>query len=86
MEKMAIALGLVLHGVWLLRRVGREGAHRDDSVLLPFEKTTALVMVGAYRFIRHPLHSSLLFVAWEYSSSGLAGSAWPWLWLLRDFW
>ncbi len=57
-------MGLVLHGVWLLRQVGRHDERRDDSVLLSFEKTTALVTVGAYRFIRHPLYSSLLFLAW----------------------
>jgi protein-S-isoprenylcysteine O-methyltransferase Ste14 len=28
------------------------------------EKTTILVTTGAYRYIRHPLYSSLLFLAW----------------------
>jgi protein-S-isoprenylcysteine O-methyltransferase Ste14 len=32
--------------------------------MLEFEKTTSLVTVGAYRYIRHPLYSSLLFLAW----------------------
>ncbi|MEJ2737690.1 MAG: isoprenylcysteine carboxylmethyltransferase family protein, partial [Anaerolineae bacterium] len=32
--------------------------------LIEFEKTTRLVTVGAYRYIRHPLYSSLLFLAW----------------------
>ena len=32
--------------------------------MLEFERTTTLVTVGAYRYIRHPLYSSLLFLAW----------------------
>ena len=61
---LLVAAGLVLHGLYLLKRAGRQDAARNDSVMLPFEKTTAIVMVGAYRFIRHPLYSSLLFLAW----------------------
>jgi protein-S-isoprenylcysteine O-methyltransferase Ste14 len=29
-----------------------------------FEKTTHLVMTGPYRWIRHPLYASLLYLAW----------------------
>jgi protein-S-isoprenylcysteine O-methyltransferase Ste14 len=29
-----------------------------------FEKTTTLVTTGVYCYIRHPLYSSLLFLAW----------------------
>lgn len=29
-----------------------------------FENTTTLVRLGAYRYIRHPLYSSLLWLAW----------------------
>jgi len=32
--------------------------------MLEFEKTTTLVTPGVYRYIRHPLYSSLLFLAW----------------------
>ncbi|MFC1726412.1 methyltransferase family protein [candidate division KSB1 bacterium] len=32
--------------------------------LLGIEKTTVLVTTGAYRYIRHPLYSSLLFLTW----------------------
>ncbi len=28
------------------------------------EKTTELVTTGAYRYTRHPIYSSLLFLAW----------------------
>ena len=55
---------LVLHGMHLLGMRGQADPERDDPTLLDFEKTTALVRVGAYRYIRHPLYSSLLFLGW----------------------
>jgi protein-S-isoprenylcysteine O-methyltransferase Ste14 len=55
---------LVIAGVRLLRQRGKPDAQRDDVALVAFEKTTTLVTTGAYRYIRHPLYSSLLFLAW----------------------
>ena len=55
---------LVVHGVRLLQRIGKPDENRPDNELLGFEKTTQLVTVGAYKYIRHPLYSSLLFLAW----------------------
>jgi len=61
---LLVSLFLVLHGVHLLRRIGRPDKQRDDATLVGFERTSTLVTVGAYRYIRHPLYSSLLFLAW----------------------
>lgn len=61
---LLISLGLAIHGVSLLRRLGKPDARRQDSPVLGWEKTTRLVTSGAYRYIRHPLYSSLLFLAW----------------------
>ena len=47
---------LVAHGVYLLRVAGRPKTG--------VESTTKLVKLGAYKYIRHPLYSSLLFLAW----------------------
>jgi protein-S-isoprenylcysteine O-methyltransferase Ste14 len=58
------SLFLVIHGVQLLHAVGKPDSERDDPSLLGVEKTTELVTVGAYGYIRHPLYSSLLFLAW----------------------
>ena len=56
---------LVIVGVRLLRAIGKpDRARQDDSATIAFEKTTTLVEVGAYKYIRHPLYSSLLFLAW----------------------
>jgi len=50
------SLFLAAHGFYLLRLVGKP----KDT----FENTTTLVRVGAYQYIRHPLYSSLLWLAW----------------------
>lgn len=55
---------LVIVGVRLLKQRGAPDAQRDDVPLVAFEKTTTLVTTGVYRWIRHPLYSSLLFLAW----------------------
>lgn len=50
------SLLLAAHGFHLLRRAGRPKGG--------IERTTALVTVGAYGYIRHPLYASLLLLAW----------------------
>ncbi len=61
---LIISLVLVIHGVQSLRMVGKPDSKRNDASLIGIEKTTELLTVGAYRYIRHPLYSSLLFLAW----------------------
>jgi protein-S-isoprenylcysteine O-methyltransferase Ste14 len=61
---LLISIFLVVHGVHLLQIIGKPNENRSDAELLEFEKTTYLVTVGAYKYIRHPLYSSLLFLAW----------------------
>ncbi len=56
-----IPLALGVHLLCTARRAERE---RTDAALLGFEKTAALVTAGVYRYIRHPMYSSLLFLAW----------------------
>jgi protein-S-isoprenylcysteine O-methyltransferase Ste14 len=52
-------------GVSSLTTKGGAVKHRaDDEQLLGFEKTTNLVTTGIYHYIRHPLYSSLLILAW----------------------
>ena len=61
---LLISLFLVIYSIQLLRRVGKPDQQRQDEALLGVEKTSQLVTTGAYRYIRHPLYSSLLFLAW----------------------
>jgi protein-S-isoprenylcysteine O-methyltransferase Ste14 len=61
---LAASVLLVIPGVLLLRRVGMPADTRKNKPIIGIESTTELVSVGLYRYIRHPLYSSLLFLAW----------------------
>ncbi len=62
---LIVSAFLVVHAVHLLRIMGKPDAQRsDDEATIGIEKTTHLVSVGAYKYIRHPMYSSLLFLAW----------------------
>ncbi len=50
------SLILAVHAFYLLRVVGRPKGG--------IEHTTTLVMLGAYKYIRHPLYASLLLLGW----------------------
>lgn len=55
----------LVFGIRSLTSQGRPVKHRPgEPQLLAFEKTTTLVKTGIYRYIRHPLYSSLLLLAW----------------------
>jgi protein-S-isoprenylcysteine O-methyltransferase Ste14 len=61
---VACCIPLVL-GVRSLVAQGKPAEKREtEPQLLGFEKTTVLVTTGIYRYIRHPLYSSLVFLAW----------------------
>ena len=62
---LIVSAFLVVHAVHLLHIIGKPDAQRsDDEATIGIEKTTHLVSVGAYKYIRHPMYSSLLFLAW----------------------
>ena len=60
---LIVSGALVIYGVRSLRK-GKPDSTRDDPLLIGIEKTTELVTVGAYRYIRHPIYSAGLFLAW----------------------
>jgi len=61
---LTAALFLAIHGFHLLRVLGRPSAPPPGSPTYRFENTATLVTIGAYRYIRHPMYSSLLLLAW----------------------
>ncbi|WP_399683690.1 methyltransferase family protein [Xenophilus sp.] len=62
---LVLSAWLPLHAVRRLRREGRPGAQRDDDpALYGFERTSALVTSGAFRYIRHPMYAALIALAW----------------------
>lgn len=54
---LATCLFLAVHGFYLLGTIGKA---KNFNV----EDTKALVKVGVYRYIRHPLYSSIFFMGW----------------------
>lgn len=61
---LLLSLFLVIQGMILLRLKGKPDDERNDVPMIGIEKTTALVTEGVYRYIRHPLYSSLFFLGW----------------------
>jgi protein-S-isoprenylcysteine O-methyltransferase Ste14 len=61
---LAVSAYIVVAGVVLLRRASKPGVVRVDEKLFKFEKTTELVTAGIFKYIRHPLYSSLIFLSW----------------------
>ncbi len=72
---LCVSAVLVIEALLRLRKSGEQDTRRAEAPMLEFEKTTRLVTTGAYRYIRHPLYSSLLFLAWGvfFKQPGLAG-------------
>jgi protein-S-isoprenylcysteine O-methyltransferase Ste14 len=55
---------LVIAGVIWLKKAGKPTKIRDEEALFEFEKTSELVDTGIFKYIRHPLYSSLIFLTW----------------------
>ena len=58
------SLLLAVHAFSLFRLLGKAAAPPPGSSNVAFENTTQLITVCAYRYIRHPMYSSLLLLAW----------------------
>jgi protein-S-isoprenylcysteine O-methyltransferase Ste14 len=61
---LIVSIVLVVWGVILLRRFGQSRPTSEDSPVFEWENTESLVTTGVYRYIRHPMYSALLFLAW----------------------
>jgi len=61
---LTCSLILIVSGVVLMSKTGKAEKQRDDKDLYEFEKTTVLIDTGIFRYIRHPLYGSLLFLTW----------------------
>lgn len=58
------SLLLVLVSVILLYQAGKADSARYDAPMFEFEKTTHLITTGIYRYIRHPMYTSLISLCW----------------------
>jgi protein-S-isoprenylcysteine O-methyltransferase Ste14 len=55
---------LVIAGALKMKKSGKQGQGRDEKALYQFENTTELIDQGIFKYIRHPLYSSLIFLTW----------------------
>jgi len=53
---------LIIIGVILMKKIGKPEQDRNEKTLYQFEQTTELIDKGIFKYIRHPLYSSLLFL------------------------
>jgi len=58
------AMSLIIVGVILMKTKGKADDTRKDNTLYSFERTTELIDTGLYKYIRHPLYGSLVFLTW----------------------
>ena len=62
---LILSLVPLVFGIYALRGRGKPTQQREgEPLLLAFEKTSTMVTTGIYHYIRHPLYSSLLLLAW----------------------
>jgi len=61
---LSLSIYPVSSGFYLLHQSGGSRLGREEQTNFPFEDTTNLVTHGIYKYIRHPLYSSLLFLTW----------------------
>lgn len=77
---LSASIVFVCQGLYMLRKVGGSEAREDAPENFAFENTATLVTAGIYRYIRHPMYSSLLLLNWgaffkHFSLLGLVAAA-----------
>jgi protein-S-isoprenylcysteine O-methyltransferase Ste14 len=74
---LSVSILFVAQGLYMLRTAGGSKARVAAPENFAFENTVNLVTGGIYHYIRHPMYSSLLLLAWgaflkHFSLPGLA--------------
>jgi len=59
---LLISLFMLYQSVYLFRKLGNSGRRQNDSTNFEFENTSTLIKESIYKYIRHPMYSSLLFL------------------------
>jgi len=54
---------LLIQSIYFFKKYGGSREKRNDSVNLDFENTISLIQEGIYKYVRHPMYGSLLFLA-----------------------
>jgi protein-S-isoprenylcysteine O-methyltransferase Ste14 len=59
---LLISIYLVAQSVFFLKNIGAYNKREESYTNFGFENTAKLVKVGVYKYIRHPMYGSLLFL------------------------
>ena len=54
---------LLIQSIYFFQKYGGSKGRRDKTGNLEFENTSSLIQEGIYKYIRHPMYGSLLFLA-----------------------
>jgi protein-S-isoprenylcysteine O-methyltransferase Ste14 len=58
-----ISIMLLAQSLYFFKKVGSEKRIDDNAANFEFENTASLIKEGIYKYIRHPMYGSLLFLA-----------------------
>lgn len=61
---LLVSVSFIIQSLLLLKQQGGYAERQDMPENHAFENTVNVVQEGLYRYIRHPMYSSLLFLAW----------------------
>ena len=64
----------VVSGSILMKKYGKAMQGRQSEALFGFEKTTELIDSGIFKYIRHPLYGSLIWLTWGIFLKNITGS------------
>lgn len=59
---LLISIYFLLESVYMLKMTGGSKRRENNSANFNFENTTNLVKEGVYKYVRHPMYSSILFL------------------------
>lgn len=66
---LLVSIVFVTQSILMLKQCGGYAERKDMPENLSFENTVRIVEEGLFRYIRHPMYSSLFFLAWGPSSN-----------------
>lgn len=61
---LLVSVCFISQSLWMLKQRGGHAERAEMPENHAFENTVNVVDKGLYRYIRHPMYSSLLFLAW----------------------
>ena len=61
---LSVSICFIIQSLWMLKQKGGHAERQDMPGNHTFENTVNVVEEGLYSYIRHPMYSSLLFLAW----------------------